>query len=347
MSKVIRLSPIGVAWLLGMSACAPARSDFLSPTGPPIVWPEAPDTPRVRYLGELKSADDVRDAHDTGRFWRELLTGPQPQPRLITPHAVAVHDDRNIVAVADTNAHCVHLFDLTSRSYSRFERISSDGGTLDAPVAVCWVGEELWVADANLKAIVVYDPSAETPRVIEGKLQRPAGLAYCAGEDLVIATDSAAHQVVVFDRAGEIVRRIGSHGSGSMEFNHPSHVACAPDGSIVVSDSLNFRVQRMTTNGLPLGSIGRKGDAAGDFALPKGVAVDRHGHIWIVDAQFENIQAFTRDGQLLMSFGREGQGSGEFWLPAGICIDRKNRMWVADSYNRRVQVFELIENETN
>jgi len=342
--------------LLAAAGCAPRAMTFLTPPEPPVVWPLPPDAPRVRYVGELKSSDDIGQLKPFSQVWDELLYGPKPRPKLVSPQAVAVNDAGDKVAVADVNGKCVHVFDLAARQYAALVQVADARGThqdadespahrtdtLESPVAVCWAGERLWVADSRQGALAVFEPGGAGRWLARGRLTRPAGMAYCPANQLCYVADAGTHRVSAFDAKGERVVEFGSRGAGPGQFNAPSHMAFAPDNTLVIADSLNFRVQRLGLDGSPIHAFGRKGDAAGDLALPKGVAVDGDGTIWVVDAQFENVQAFTPDGRLLMAFGKEGHGPGEFWLPAGICIDNQRRMWVADRENARVQVFALL-----
>ena len=325
------------------AGCAQPSKPLLRPADPPVVWPKSPDSPRIMHLGELTGSDDLGAKKSSAQFWHEVFHGPIAPSKLVTPHAVAVDRDGERVAVADTTAKCVHVFDLARRKYTRHEACDAAGTPFECPVGVAWAGGTLYAADSLLGAVAVLHGSGPGQLMGKEQLQHPAGLAYSPANDLLYVTDSAAHAVVALHRDGRLAQRFGSKGTGPGKFNFPSHVACGPDGTVVVADSLNFRVQEFTAEGRPLGEFGRKGDAAGDFALPKGVAVAPDGHLWVVDAHFENVQAFTSQGELLLAFGSEGHGPGEFWLPAGVCVDARRRMWVADTYNRRLQVFELLE----
>lgn len=337
------LSLLLICALAAVSGCARPAKPLLQPADPPLVWPPSPDQPRILHLGELTGSDDLGAPKSSARFWHELFHGPVPPAKLITPHAVAVHPDGQRVAVADTNAKCLHLFDLAARRYTRYDACDPAGTLFECPIGVAWARDTLYVADSKLGAVAVLRPAGPGPLLGREHLQRPAGLAYSPARDLLYVTDSAAHAVLAFHLDGRLALTFGSKGTGPGEFNFPSHLACAPDGTLAVADSLNFRIQRFTAEGKPLGEFGHKGDAPGDFALPKGVAVTPQGDLWVVDAHFENIQGFTPRGELLLAFGGEGQGPGQFWLPAGICVDARRRMWIADTYNRRLQVFELLE----
>jgi len=328
--------------LLGMVGCSRPRVELLKPPQTPVVWPKEPDRPRIRLLGELRTSEDLQPSRTIRDVWEELLYGPRKPWRLISPYAVAVHADGARVAIADTGAACVHIFDLERRTYANMAECGPEADRLGCPVGVAWAGDILYVADSSLRAVAAFGPTPVVQLIGRQELKRPAGLSHCAANDFLYVTDAGAHAVLAFDRRGHLAARFGSRGSAPGEFNVPSHIACGPDGTIAVADSLNFRIQQFGPDGSPRRTFGTKGDAPGDFALPKGVAYDPDGNLWVVDAQFENVQGFDREGRLLMAFGQEGTAAGEFSIPAGICIDARRRIWIADTYNQRVQVFELL-----
>ncbi len=350
MIRAVRTSQLtmccaALATMPWVGACSHQTLDPLAGGVSGAAWPKYPAKSHVRYLGVLTGEDDF--GHDASKaFWTELVHGPTPPVKMVTPMGVCVSGDGSKVAVADVNDHSIHVFDLVAKKYRRVDRWS-ESGRLESPVAVTWVGDDLWIADSKLGAVAIINGAmtkeAVGGRVIgEGKLKRPASLAYCAANQLCYVVDSAAHKVVAFDRSGNVAREFGSPGAGPGQLNYPSHIAVGANDTLAVADSLNFRVQQFSLDGSPKGMFGRKGDAAGDLALPKGVAYDASGNIWVADAHFENVQAFSAQGELLMAFGEEGTGVGEFWLPAGVFIDQMQRLWVTDSYNRRVQVFQLL-----
>lgn len=334
------LPMVGV--VLGLAGCNQPRKSLLVAPEPPIVWPAPPDQSRVRYIGELTGSLDVGQQRRSQDLFSAILFGPEPASNLVSPHAVAVDDSGDRVAIADTNGPCVHVFDLARRQYTRKETFGSPPQAFACPIAVAWVNGGLWIADAKIPALVAANAAGIERALAVPSLRRPAGMAYSARNETCYVVDSGTHTVLAFDKTGRLVTQFGNKGGGAGQFNFPSHIACGPQGTLAVSDSLNFRVQLFGPDGAPVGMFGRKGDAAGDLSLPKGVALDHDGNVWVVDANFENVQAFTAKGELLMAFGGEGRGPGQFWLPAGICIDQRRRMWIADTYNRRVQVFALL-----
>jgi DNA-binding beta-propeller fold protein YncE len=274
------------------------------------------------------------------------LFGKEPAQGMLSPIAVCT-DGGNRLFVVDSNAQLLHVFDLDTREYQRWQP-PADVARFSQPVAVAFdagggAGSgRVLVSDPMAGVIFAFDRAGMYLGTLGGgKVGRPCGIA--VGPDgRIFVSDVANHRVVVLTRDGESSAILGRRGSGPGEFNFPTYLAVDGRGLLYVSDSLNFRVQVFDGDLHPVRQIGRKGDLPGYFAQPKGLAVDAQGHLFVVDAHFEAVQVFDRDGALLMSFGREGHGPGEFWLPAGVCADPTGRIWVADGYNRRVQAFRTL-----
>ncbi len=339
-----------------ISGCARPQGVLFAPLQPPKVWPPAPDTPRVKFVGSLAGSADLKAATTSAEAFRRILRGPRPPIGFSGPHAVAVSPG-GLLAVADGAGAAVHIIDLEERTHclvggwgtERVESQPDSGGQRGSrterfavPVGVAWADQRLFVTDAGRREVIELDREGRFHgRFGDDVLKRPVGIAFVARRDQLYVVDGGSHQVKVFDLSGRLVNTFGKQGVGPGEFNYPSHISCA-GRRLVVADSGSFRVQWLDLDGRHLSTVGRKGDGAGDFSLPKGVAVDSEGHLYVVDAQFENIQIFNSEGQILMAFGEEGRGPGQFWLPAGLAIDGQDRIWVADSGNRRIQVFAYI-----
>ena len=208
----------GLLLLTGVTGCAAPALDVLVPRDPSLVWPKAPDAPRVRYLGALTGSEDVRGQRSLGQWLHEIVHGPTEPVRLVTPHAVAVHADGNRVAVADTNGSCVHVFDLAKRAFERISTCGKGGPALESPVAVAWVGDALWVADSELHAVAILEPSGAGRMIGRDQLRRPAGMTVCPANELCYVSDAEAHAVLAFDRTGQLVFQFGSRGGGA---GHP------------------------------------------------------------------------------------------------------------------------------
>jgi DNA-binding beta-propeller fold protein YncE len=336
------------SWLCG---CASASRATFPAIGPSIVWPRPPDSPRIRYIGELIGEASLGRAPTGGEVLRSVLEGPREQVRFVGPAAVAVAGQRVYVAdPSHPSGPLVHVLDLNARSYSAIRE--AGGAPLRWPIDVVASAGTLAIADAMRAAVFVLDSQGRTLRTIgEGKLKRPVSIAWARGaSDELWILDAGASSVLVFDGGGVQRNQFGGRGVDLGRFNFPAGLAAfspppvtsAPAFRAAIADSMNFRVQLLDSGGAPLRAFGRKGDAAGDFSLPRDVAIDSEGHIYVLDNQFENVQIFDADGRLLLALGGEGAGPGQFSLPSGITIDDEDRIWVADTFNRRVQAFQYM-----
>lgn len=303
---------------------------------PALVWPKPPDTPRIRYIGQLAGEADLKAPRPFSLA--AALAGPPPMAKFSTPTAVAISGER--VYVADGQLGCVHVLDLERRTYGA---IREAGGQLfKTPNDVVVAESNLVVSDAAARRVSAFDLAGRFVRHLgPSAFQRPAGLAWDPGSQTLWVVDAGAHACALLDLNGGTRGSIGQRGAGPAQFNFPAGGGAA-EGTVAIADSMNFRVQLLTPDGQPLSQFGQKGDAAGDFALPRDVAMDSQRNVYVLDSQFENVQIFDPQGRLLMAFGQEGRGPGEFYLPSGITIDARDRIWIADTYNRRVQVFQFL-----
>jgi len=322
--------------------CARNRGDLFFPPDALVVWPEPPETPRVRYLGMVSTEADLKREVSLGQGLGELLFGKKEIGVLVAPYAVVI-DAENRLFAADTAGAVVHMFDLVTRRYEQFADLAGDQ-KLVKPVGLTLVSDWVYVVDSALRKVCVFNKNGKFIFSFGGdRFVRPSGIAYWPGDKTVYVADTAAHAVYAFTESGEFIGQIGKRGVAPGLFNFPTHLWVDRAGTLYVSDTLNYRVQVFSSDGRFIRAFGRQGDRPGYFAHPCGVATDGFGYIYVTDKQFENVQIFNQQGEILMAFGHEGTAPGEFWLPAGIFVDRRNRIYVADSFNKRIQIFELLE----
>ena len=335
----VLVSAVGLLSVGAAPGCGRPQGVLFPAIDPPRVWPPSPDKPRIKLVGTLTGSRDLRAAQSGMEVLKAVLRGPRPPIRFSSPHGLAVGPN-GLMAVADGPGGLVHLVDLRRRTHRAVSGFGDE--RFGVPVGAAWVGERLFVTDAQRREVIELDSQGGLrQRFGPGQLTRPVGIVYVPEREQLYVVDGGAHRLAVFALDGTMTGSIGRRGGGAGEFNFPTHIGCAGE-RLVVADSGNFRVQLLDLDGVCLKTIGRKGDGAGDLSLPKGVAFDSQGHIYVVDAHFENIQIFHETGQLLMAFGREGREPGRFSLPAGLAIGPDDRIWVADSGNRRLQVFEYV-----
>ena len=297
-----------------------------------MVWPLAPDKPRIKYLGSVSSLEDMGVS---GWFrMKEFMFGEAPIERLAKPYGVAV-DSRGTLYVSDTGVKLVFAFDLAAEREA--EKMALIGmkkpGRLGRPVGLAVDADDnLYVSDGIGRKVVVYGPDHEFVSAIGqySDLERPAGMAIDNERRRLYIVDVAAHDVKAYSLDGEFLFSFGERGTGDGRFNFPTNIAVDESGRILVVDSMNNRVQIFDSKGGFVNKFGQMGRVAGSFARPKGIALDSDGNIYVVDAAFDNVQIFNDEGRLLLSFGEFGAGPGGFQLPADIAIDSMDRIYGSD-----------------
>jgi len=139
---------------------------------------------------------------------------------------------------------------------------------------------DIIIADTNNHRLEVFDGSGIFKYEIVGgqtdcDLVYPNRLAVCRSTgDIVVTERSPTHQVQVFDRCGNFLRRFGGR-----VLQHPRGVAVDVHGRIVVVECRVMRVVIFDASGTVINRF----SLMGELEFPNGVAVDDTEHIFISD----------------------------------------------------------------
>ena len=325
-----------------------------------LVWPEAPNIPRVRYISYFAGMKFDKEADAQGKkvkqTWMDRLAGAQSQDekftvknfpfQLLGPYGMAV-DSKGRLYVADQKVGAIFIFNTETKETELI------GNGIQAHFAminsvVVDDDDRIFVSDGKLGKVMVFDAKHQAQDQIKG-LVDPVGLAIDKENRLLYVVDTQQDQVLVYDADSlKPLRKIGTGGkkhtlSTPGDFALPTDVAVDKDGNVYVTDTLNWRVEIFDADGNFISQFGKHCDAIGCFERPKGIALDSDGHIWVVDNGLSLVQAYDRDGQLLGYVGGPGRLLGQFNDPVGIFIDQNNRMFVSEQYPwGRVQQFRYI-----
>ncbi len=341
-----RLIPYCLTSLMAvfLSACSspPQRQIEL----PELAYPAAPDEPRFYFEQSIRGSADVVQASEDDKMMYFLTGRGQMSEGLSKPFDIATHQGR--IFITDTAKRDVLIIDKKMGLFDSVVKVSNVKMSKPMGVATDTAGT-LYVLDHTLKSLFRFSRDGDHLDTIrlEDHLQRPTGIEVNPEGTLAFIVNtggvsSTQHNVVVLDLATqEIIRTIGTRGTGDAEFNLPKDVSLGKDGLLYIVDSGNFRVSIVTQTGEQVRSFGKIGSQHGSFSRPKGIATDADGNIYIVDAGFGNFQIFNPEGQLLMFVGtRSSRGSrGEFMLPSGIDVDEDGRVYMVDQYLRKIDVF--------
>lgn len=310
-----------------------------------------PESPRYIHEITLISATDITDpASDPTSALRQALTGESTVRKPIFQKPSRIASANGMLYITDTRAALIHVFDVPRRKY--FAIGYRREGKVVKPIGVALdQAGNVYVADQGSGRVVVYDRFGLFSRFIgdEHVFDRLTAVAVTASGDRIYLLDTGGvagskHEVIVFDRQGLELHKIGRRGSQPGEFNLPTDIAIAPGGEIVVLDAGNFKVQWFEPDGSFIRSWGEVGNGLGQFARPKSMTIDPDGLVYVTDGFFSNFQVFDQLGNLLLPIGEHAStpGIGQYALISGIGSDNTSRIFVLDQYFKKLEVFRKL-----
>lgn len=214
------------------------------------------------------------------------------------------------------------------------------------PYAVAVRKGRIYLSDSVERLVKVMDvPSGRYFKIGEderGPLQKPLGLDVDPEGNVYVA-DSSQKAVMVYDRDGKFLRKIG----GGKAFERLSSVSVDPDGKRIytvdiggVGSQEHHRIGVYdAVSGKHLFDIGKRGKGPGEFNLPRDVAVGKDGKLYVVDGGNFRIEVFDHDGKYLQSWGSAGKQLGTFARPKEIAADPSGNIYVADAAFGNFQIF--------
>ena len=115
-------------------------------------------------------------------------------------------------------------------------------------------------------------------------------------EGKIAVTDFKGHCAYVFEKEGNCLRKIGSQGSNSGQFNHPAGVSFLNDNEILIADQWNHRIQHINIQtGTVVMSFGKCGAGKGEFKNPLGVCLDDEGRIVVTEWSNNRIHVLSKE----------------------------------------------------
>lgn len=362
MKSIILIAAVLLASSAARSADAPAASPAAASvsTGTiglhELVWPPPPDKPRIRFIGMIKSADDLLSKEErkakkekkVGFIDRmiAMFSGAKVTPEIFNnPYGIWRQGDK--LFVTDTGAQHLAVIDLKARTFSYMGVKGEEN--LKSPVSV--TADEAgnaYVSDTSEGAVKAYSPDGKLLWTSNGGIdgagtfKRPAGIALTPAGELLVA-DSGNRRIVLLGTDGKFIREMCLNAKKEyFALPNPNNVWALENGNFMVSDPLAARVHIFSSTGAALGGFGESGDAPGYMSRPRGIAADSDGNIHVVDALFSRVQVFDREGMLKVWYGSPGDVVGQLTLPAGIFIGKDDMIYIANSKNKRVEVYQYI-----
>jgi DNA-binding beta-propeller fold protein YncE len=286
------------------------------------------------------------------RFTREgthpkVIGGPGSGPgRFSDPRGLTIKGQH--LYVADDHNHRVQVLTLSGHYLAQTPPAKAGPGFLADPydAAVDRQGD-LFVADDNNNRIVRYTPGLRYATAWRHLDHHGATIGYIRalavdGRGALYVADSARDRIVVFDRNGLPLRRWGTSGQSSGQFNAPLDVSSDGNGGYLVIEGYGSRarVQRLNGDFAVTHSWAGGGNTilGRYFFSPIAVAAQSDGSFWTTDQENGLVRHFSAAGRFLGAIGRATARPPHFDFPSGIASGPDGRLYVADTAHGRVVV---------
>ncbi len=206
-------------------------------------------------------------------------------------------------------------------------------------VAVNADGSRMYVTDARLRGVVVFDLKKE--QVFMLKTDAMGGLASPVevrvdSKGRIYVTDSFGGKLMVYKPNGETLRSIG----GADGMKRPTGLALdEARNRIYVSDVVSHQIMVYDFDGNFIKRFSERGSDPGYLNFPNNLAVGKDGRLYVTDSGNFRVQIFSPEGEYLSGFGQLGDGFGAFARPKGIALDSDNHVYVLDAAFGNYQIF--------
>ncbi len=283
--------------------------------------------------------DEIRDYYETDfHHIRNMIEGPFSS-------AIAVDGAGNVYLAINKDgtsltANCIAKYDKDGVFLKKWDRwepsgvvnyfsniveimIGPDG---DLWVLDVWKGLTKWSKEGAYRNWWLYDGTNPGIRF-------PFAFDIAENGTLYIA-DQASNTIRVFDQNRNLLRVIGSPGTGDGQIFNPRALAVHPDGYVFVSDG-GHRIQKFAVNGTHIATY--KGTVIGNFAYPHDIDVDNNGDLFISEYYLHRIQKVNVDMKWIDTMCEKGSSNGKVVSPINLVITDDNNIYIADRGNYRVQ----------
>ena len=120
------------------------------------------------------------------------------------------------------------------------------------------------------------------------------------------------------NKAGKVLKTVGTRGSDHGAFNDPRGVAVIGD-RVFVCDYNNHRLQVFTKERLEfVKTIGSRGEGDEQVIFPFDTTQDELGNMYVCDFGNNRVKLLSKQGEFQLSFSKKA--NGQLNSPTGVCV---------------------------
>ena len=262
-------------------------------------------------------------------FQRKMLQGPT---------SIAVNS-KGVIAVADSEGHCIQVFDETGKFVRKLGSHGDENGQLRIPVDVTFLNDdEILVADQYNHRI--QQLNVQTGNFVksfgkkgsgDGEFKNPGSVCITSDRRFIVVTEYSNSRIQVFTMDGEPVFKFGD--SGPERLNHPLSCVCYEE-KFTVTDKVNNCVKVFDERGQFLYRFGEKGNGDGQLNEPYGLCVDKHNNVFLCEKGNNRIQQFTLEG----TFTGKTSTNIQFGWPWSVTTMLDDQILVTDFKGKEIYI---------
>ncbi|KAI6645690.1 hypothetical protein LOD99_12953 [Oopsacas minuta] len=215
-------------------------------------------------------------------------------------------------------------------------KFGSGQGELKYPAGISIETESghIYVADDGNKRIQIFSQTGDYLNEFGYQhLERPWGI--LIHEDNIYVTDIGHHAIFLFKLPDlTMIKRVGTRGSGSEEFNQPRQPAISPNQHLHVPDYNNNRLQILTTNLVFKDTLEHK-----TMSEPEDVKFTKNEIFVLSRSNNPCIHVYTLSGEKSRSLVTGGGIGMKFQGAYFFCLDRHNNIVISDCSANQIKVF--------
>jgi DNA-binding beta-propeller fold protein YncE len=175
----------------------------------------------------------------------------------------------------------------------------------------------------------------------KGVLDTPAAIAIDASRDRLVVSDTALHQLHVYDLAGTHKLQL-EHYPGGHALDARGLAYNADGTRLYVADGASKGCRILDQDWNLTGKFGTAGKNPGEFESPS-AAVVLGDRVLVADASNSTLQVFTPLGVYLSTAATQGTADGLLDAPSVMLLGTGGTVFVSDTNNNRIQTFKAAD----
>lgn len=153
----------------------------------------------------------------------------------------------------------------------------------------------------------------------------------------IVVSDKLSYEILVFDRKGKLVKKVGKKGKNNLEFNGPNAIAISNNEHLAISDFSSSKVQILDKNLNHLRTFYVKG-AVFDLEY------DNENYLWVAMVKGDGnvvLTKYDKNGKSLFSLSPKNSTKDEFIFKGTFHFDiYDNKIIVGHTLQNRVEIWD-------